>query len=104
MKGFKTVYITAKNRAEARKLAMLALDMRLAACANLFPIDSIYWWKGKKEHAKEVAILFKTRAALVKRLIAGLRKAHSYDVPCIVAWPILEGNRDYLDWIARETK
>jgi len=104
MKGFRTVYVTAKSRAEARKLATLMLDMRLAACANIFPIESIYWWKGKMENSREVALIFKTTAVRVRRLVRELRKAHSYAVPCIVTWPIQEGNSDYLKWISDETR
>jgi periplasmic divalent cation tolerance protein len=80
------------------------LDMRLVACANIFPIESIYWWKGKKETANEFALIFKTTAARVRRLVRELKKAHSYDVPCIVTWPIPEGNGDYLKWISSETR
>jgi len=102
--GFRWVYVTCKNRAEARKIARLVLEKRLAACANLFPVRSLYWWEGKIEEANEVALVLKTKASCFRRLLAEIRKAHSYKVPCIEALPILEGNPDYLNWIRDETR
>ncbi len=103
MTAFRWVYVTCKNQAEARKLAELAVEKRLAACANWFPVRSIYWWKGKIEKASESALVLKTTARKVRPLMAAMRKDHSYKVPCIEALPILEGNPDYLKWIREET-
>ena len=96
--------MTCKDRAEAENIANLVVKKRLAACANWFPVRSIYWWEGRLERAKEVAVVLKTTAARVKPLILAVRKAHSYKVPCIVALPILEGNAEYLRWIRKETQ
>ncbi len=98
------VYVTAPSRAQAARLARLAVDGRLAACANIVPrIESIYRWKGRVETATESALILKTRMALVPRLTAALRKAHPYECPCIVALPIAHGNPDFLRWIEAET-
>ncbi|HEV8360599.1 MAG TPA: divalent-cation tolerance protein CutA [Candidatus Thermoplasmatota archaeon] len=99
---FASVYVTASSMAEAEALARKALDARLAACANAWPLQSWYWWQGKVEHAEEAALLLKTRRELVPQLTALLEREHSYDVPCVVAWPIAEGSADYLAWVARE--
>ena len=96
------VYVTCKDRTEAERIATLVVKERLAACANWFPVRSIYWWEGRLERSGEVAVVFKTTAGRVKALISAIRKAHSYKVPCIEALPILEGNPDYLKWIQDE--
>lgn len=98
------VYITAPNRAAAARLARIAVDGRLAACANMLPrIESVYRWKGRVETATETALILKTRMTLIPRLIAAIRKAHPYECPCIVAVPIAGGNPDFLQWIEAET-
>ncbi len=97
-------YVTAPSGAAARKIARAVLEKRLAACANLAPIDSLYWWKGSLERAREVLILFKTRRALVPRLFDAVAAVHPYEVPCIVAYPMESGFPPYLAWIDHETR
>jgi periplasmic divalent cation tolerance protein len=97
------VYVTCRNRAEAQRLARLALEKRLAGCANIFPVTSLYWWKGAIAGSREAAIILKTRASLVRPLIAELKKAHSYEVPCIDVLPIVDMNPDCAAWLASGT-
>ncbi len=104
MTVFRWVYVTCRDRAEAGKIAELVVKKRLAACANWFPVRSVYWWDEKLERASEVALVLKTTAGHVKPLVAAIKKAHSYKVPCIEALPILEGNPDYLRWIRDEVR
>lgn len=100
---FYVVYVTTKNEEEARKIANHLLEKRLVACANFFPIKSLYWWKGKIEKDNEAAIIMKTREGNIKNIITETKKLHSYDVPCIEFLPIEAGNPDYLEWIRSET-
>lgn len=98
------VYVTAPSDAEAAQIAGIVVGERLAACANILPaMRSIYWWQGHVESAEEVALLLKTRAALVETLIERVRDLHSYDCPCVVAMPVVAGNPAFLDWIRSET-
>ena len=100
MTGFVTVYVACANAAEAEKIARAAIDERLAACANILPpMQSIYRWQGQVEQAQEVAIIFKTVADKMPALEILVKSMHSYDCPCIVAWPIVAGNAPYLQWI-----
>ena len=102
--GYLQVTTTTDSEAEARKLAELAVESRLAACGQvLSPITSVYWWDGKVENAQEWMVLLKTTANRVEQLIDRLRAEHSYDTPEIVAVPIVSGNPAYLDWITAET-
>lgn len=98
------VYVTAPTLAEAESLARLAVEGRLAACANILPgMRSLYWWQGRLESADETVLLLKTTAELAPALIRALTQAHSYDCPCVVALPIATGNPDFLRWIEAET-
>lgn len=100
---YRSIYITAKDDAEARKIGGILVWERLVACVNFFPIKSIYWWKGDVQEGKEVAIIAKTRAELVDRVITRVKQVHSYQVPCVVSWIIEKGNSDYLEWIEEST-
>jgi len=94
------VYITAKDMEEAKKIQDILVSEKLAACVNIIPeIKSCYWWKGEKEKANEVALIAKTKKDLIDKLTKKVKEIHSYDVPCIIALPIVGGNEDFLKWI-----
>jgi len=98
------VYVTCENEGEAVKIARAAVGERLAACANILgAVRSLYWWQGKLEEAGEVALILKTRGELAAKLAERVKELHSYEVPDISALPIVDGNPDYLAWIAAET-
>jgi periplasmic divalent cation tolerance protein len=100
---FYLVYVTAKDEKEGRKISNHLLNLHLVACSNLFPIKSLYWWKGEIEDESEVAIILKTQEKHKEQIISEIKKMHSYDVPCIEFLKIESGNPDYLKWIEEET-
>ena len=77
-------YIIAAGKKEAEKISRALLKKKLAACCNMFPIKSMYWWNGKLEKANEYAILCKTTNKKSKMLEHEIKKIHSYEVPCLV--------------------
>jgi len=98
------VTTTAPTRDEASRLARLAVEARLAACAQVSgPISSTYWWDGAVQVAEEWVCSCKAPAGAVEALAGALRAAHGYDTPEIVATPIEAGDADYLAWIDTET-
>jgi len=102
--GKVVVFVTASSEEEAEKIASLLLEKRKAACVNVIPrVSSRFWWQGRLDSAQESLLIIKTRAALVPELTDIVKKAHSYSVPEIVALPVVAGNKDYLDWVDRET-
>ena len=104
MTDYVTVYMTASSTEEADRIASALVGERLAACVNILGgIRSVYRWDGAVRSAAEVALIAKTRAALFDALAARVRSLHSYEVPCIVCWPIEAGNPAYLAWIGGET-
>ncbi len=96
-------YVTAPDREVARRIARAVVEDRLAACANLWPVESTYRWKGAIEEASEFVIVFKTRGSLLPRLIDEVRRLHPYEVPCIVTYPMGPALPQYLEWIDAET-
>ena len=101
---FAVVLSTAGSRAEAERLATALVEERLAACVNLVtPLTSIYRWRGAVERAREVLLVIKTLRALVPRLAARVRSLHSYDVPEVIALPVVAGAASYLAWLSAET-
>jgi periplasmic divalent cation tolerance protein len=105
MKHLLLVYITARDREQARKIAKTLVCEKLAACANIIPaINSIYFWEGSLCDDTETALIVKTRSNLMDKLVKRAKTLHSYTVPCIVALPIAGGNPAFLDWITKETK
>ncbi|MBU0535704.1 MAG: divalent-cation tolerance protein CutA [Nanoarchaeota archaeon] len=96
------IYITCRDKKEAKTIAKELIKKRLIACANIFPIDSLYRWKGKIAEEKEVALLCKTQDGSYNDVAKAVKKMHSYDVPCIIK---IKGdaNKSYADWIYKET-
>ena len=101
---YRSVYITAKDEEEAKKLGRVLVEEKLAACVNYFPVQSIFRWKGKVEESAEVALIAKTRTELVDRVIRKVKELHSYEIPCIESWIIEKGNPDCLAWIKESTE
>lgn len=102
-RGHAMAYVTAPDRATARRIARTILQDRLAACANLLPAESLYWWRGSIEVAKEVVVIFKTRRALLPRLLAAVRERHPYEVPCAVGYGMAAALPAYAKWIDEST-
>jgi periplasmic divalent cation tolerance protein len=99
------VYITTNDRDQARAIGRALVEERLVACVNIIDgMNSLYWWQGAIQDDHEAIVIAKTRAELVPKLIDRVKALHRYDVPCIVALPILSGNPDFLRWIEEETK
>jgi len=101
---YRSIYITAGDEDEARRIARTLVEEKLAACANILPVKSIYWWEGEIEEAGEVAMLVKTKVELADEVVARVKELHSYEVPCIVVFSIEKGYEEYLKWIGESTK
>jgi len=99
------IYITTKDKDEARRIGKELVETRLAACVNIIDnMNSMYWWDGKIQDDSEAILIAKTKENLVPELVEKTRQMHSYSCPCIVVLPILGGNAKFLEWIEEETK
>ena len=95
-----SVYVLFANAEEAERIGRIAVEECLAACINILgPVRSIYRWQGKVESADEVAAILKTSQVEADALITRIAALHSYDVPCIVTWPIDKVLGSYADWV-----
>ena len=97
------VVTTAATKAAAQAIATAVVARRLAACAQLIgPITSTYWWQGQIETAEEWLCVMKSRQDLYEALEQAIRQVHPYEVPEILAIPVVLGSQDYLEWMDRE--
>lgn len=96
------IYITCKDKAESKKIAKHLLEKKLIACANFFPINSMYWWEGKIQDDKEFLLLAKTTKKNCSKVRKEVEGIHSYDVPCILEIDV-DGNKEFIDWADRVT-
>ena len=97
------IFVTASTGEEAHRIAELLLNQRKAACINIIPkVDSLFWWQGKLHSVRESLLIIKTGASLLPDVISLVKGVHSYEVPEIIALPIIGGNEDYLKWIDGE--
>ena len=87
-----------------RAIVAAALDAKLAACAQVFPVRSFYTWKGERCEAQELRIEFKAKASDYDALAAAIRAAHDYETPEILRLDVAAGDPGYLDWIAGVTR
>jgi periplasmic divalent cation tolerance protein len=99
------VFITTANAEEAQRIADVLLEERKAACINIVPgVSSLFWWQGKLDSAAESLLIVKTKASVLSQVVNLVKQHHSYDVPEVIALPIIGGNQDYLEWMDREVK
>jgi periplasmic divalent cation tolerance protein len=99
------VITTTETKADAQAIARALLEKRLAACVQVIgPITSTYWWQGEIETAEEWLCVIKSRRDLYEPLEETIREVHPYDVPEILAVPVVAGSKDYLDWLDGELK
>jgi periplasmic divalent cation tolerance protein len=94
------IFVTCADKKQARRIAQGLIKARLAACVNIVDkIESLFWWQGKVDCAKEVLLVIKSRRQKVAAIISKVKSLHSYDCPEIIALPIVVGNPSYLRWI-----
>jgi len=99
------IFVTAANKKEAEKIAAALIKKKLAACVNIIEnVHSLFRWQGKVDSAKEALLIVKTRKTLMNKLIKKVKSLHSYEVPEIIALPIVSGNEKYLKWIDDSTR
>lgn len=97
------IMTTIGARTEASKLAMAAVEARVAACVQMLPVHSVYRWQGEIETAEEWQLLLKTSGERLEDAMTFLRRHHPYVTPEIIVLPIIAGSRDYLAWIDENT-
>ena len=100
MESYIQVTTTTDKREDAEKIALALVEKKIAACTQIVgPITSIYRWKGNIETAEEWLCVIKSRKTLYEEIEKTIKAVHSYEVPEIIAVPIVAGSEDYLKWL-----
>ncbi|MGD8984759.1 MAG: divalent-cation tolerance protein CutA [Desulfobacteraceae bacterium] len=99
------IFTTTEKKDDAEVISREIVEKRLAACAQVLgPITSTYWWKEEIEKTEEWLCIMKSRSDLFKELEEAIKSIHPYEVPEIVAVPIVSGSQSYLEWLEQEIK
>ena len=96
------LYVTAPP-SQSEALAKSLLAQNLVACVNITPVRSLYRWKGEHCDDSEHLLILKTRKSLVRDVIRAVKAEHPYEVPEIIALPVIAGHVPYIDWVYGET-
>jgi len=99
------IFVTAASRRECKKIAHHLVETKLAACVNISqPIESIYRWEGKIAEEREFLLIIKSTRELFPEIKAAISKIHSYHTPEIICLPVIDGSRNYLQWVSDSVK
>ena len=99
------VLVTAASKWQASRIGRALVRAELAACVTIVSgVRSIFRWEGKVSEEREALLIMKSRTDLFGRLAAEVKRLHSYKVPEVIAFPIMQGSSDYLDWIQKSTR
>jgi periplasmic divalent cation tolerance protein len=94
------VLVTAADVREAQKIADKLIRGRLVACVNIVDnVRSVFWWKGKPDSAAEALLIMKSKKSRLAKIIKAVKSSHSYEVPEIIALPVISGEKKYLRWL-----
>jgi len=94
------IFVTAANKKEAKVIAQDLVKKKLVACVNIIDkVESLFWWKGKVDSGKETLLVIKSRKDRLSRIMKAVKAGHSYEVPEMIALPVIGGYKPYLKWI-----
>lgn len=97
------IYMTFRDKEEARRIGRHLVVSRLAASVNIFDhMNSMYVWQGQFQDDQEAVIIAKTTREKVQELTAAVKSKHSYECPCILAWPMTDGYPGFLKWVTEQ--
>lgn len=98
--GYGIVLVSVSSEEEGKAIASCLVSSKLAACVSILPVQSIYTWQEEIHHEQEWQLIIKTDLTHFKTLTKKIQELHSYEVPEIIALPIVAGSQPYLDWIS----
>ncbi len=102
-KEYLQVFTTVEKKSDAVKIADTLVKKRVAGCVQILgPIKSTYWWKGSIEKTQEWLCIIKTQKFHYNEVENIIKKIHPYEVPEILAIPVVAGSKDYLKWLDNE--
>jgi periplasmic divalent cation tolerance protein len=102
--SFSLLYVTHPSKPEAIRITADLLNDHLIACANFFPMESMYWWEWRLNKTEEIMTIYKTRSENYEAVKSKIESLHKYEVPCIIKLATVEANMSYEEWVQSETK
>ena len=99
--AYGVVLVTVASFEQGKTIAHALVEEKLAACVNIYPISSVYMWQGKVNRESEHQLTIKTDLNKFARLAKKIQELHDYEVPEIIALPIVAGSPPYLDWLGK---
>jgi len=99
-----TVILCTTPISESEKIAKSLVEEGLVACVNIPQVNSYFRWEGEIQVEKEALLIMKTRTAKIEQIVERIKELHSYEVPEIIALPIIAGHEGYLDWVGESVK
>ncbi len=93
------VYVTCKDVEEAKNISQTLLEKHLIACANFFPVNSMYSWKGSINNDSEFVLILKTVEENFKKIEKEIKKVHSYECPCIISIKVTDVNKEFVNYL-----
>jgi len=98
------IFVTVPNKEEAEKISSALIEQELIACANILPgVSSVFKWKGEICREQEIMLIIKSIPEKFESIASRIKELHSYEVPEIIALPVVNGSKDYLDWVREST-
>lgn len=97
-------YVTTKTKDEAKHIAKALLQKKYIAGANIFPLESLYWWQGEICEEEEFALVMQSTQENFAKIEEEVKTLHSYEIPCIVSFAVNKGSSDFLNWIKKNTR
>ncbi|MDY6985754.1 MAG: divalent-cation tolerance protein CutA [Candidatus Thermoplasmatota archaeon] len=105
MEEYIQVITTVGSKRDAERIANVLVEKHLAGCVQISgPIESIYWWEGRVERTEEWLCVIKSENSIYGEVERAIKKNHPYEIPEILAISVIEGNKDYLEWLSKELK
>jgi periplasmic divalent cation tolerance protein len=102
--SFSLLYVTHPSKPEAIRITADLLNDHLIACANFFPMESMYWWEWRLNKTEEIMTIYKTRSENYEAVKSKIESLHKYEVPCIIKLATVEANMGYEQWVQSETE
>ncbi len=103
-KNLGVVLVTTSSEEEAHEIASILIESKLAVCINFTPVTSVYQWEGELKCDQEWQLIIKTDLDNFSDLATKIREIHSYEIPEIIALPIIKGSKSYLSWMQNNAK
>ncbi|MDY6966183.1 MAG: divalent-cation tolerance protein CutA [Halobacteriota archaeon] len=103
MNDFSVIFCTSTIE-ESESIAKALVEEKLAACVNITDVNSYFIWEGEFLKEKEALLIVKSKSKNVKKIVERIKELHSYEVPEIIAVPIIAGDEDYLEWVRESVR